>query len=61
MNRGSTQRSWCIRGATQRLGHLIAIMVLFGAVVRGAYAAEHVAVLELGGAGEGSGALREGA
>jgi hypothetical protein len=44
---------WWTRGkAIQRVRHQIAIGILLGAVVHGAYGAEHVAVLELGGAGE---------
>src|ERR1700719_3799236 len=41
-----------ISGAILRKGHRIAVVVLLGAVVHGAYGAEHAAVLELGGAGE---------
>jgi hypothetical protein len=39
-------------GAILRKGHKIAVVFLLGAVVHDAYSAEHVAVLELGGAGE---------
>ncbi len=36
----------------QKKRHPITVVVLIGAVAHGAYGADHVAVLELGGAGE---------